>query len=418
MESISRNLPMDPSGILTREFPNLASRAKSPTDVLDLVGYPQLTTEDTNTTYTPPPITNVLHRSSQQTDETSLASQQQQPPPSSKPIRPTVGPRRSSFHTFSYDQGVATSSHSRKRSVSTPPPLMMPKPINAVPPTQHTVLQSTAKDKTQVASSPSSGEETGAFHVARSSCTEQELESIYQQLKHYQQEQQEWLKREKERRQREDWMYAKLCELQQQLQQLSTHVTGTGTGADVQPLSTCSPPFRRRQSSIRLGQSHDEDEDEDDLEHEACCLSVEDEEEEDEASSGYASEEEEEESEQEDQDDRRRRYYYYYRRHPATAAAYQHQHHRQRPWSSTMMVHPYYHPHPQHQYHHTAHHYAYPRGSWPVRRRKSSDTSVRSVPNLVRRSSSTASRFQGPPPFAFPHDERMIRNRRAPINMM
>lgn len=410
---------MDPSGILTREFPNLASRAKSPTDVLDLVGYPQFTTEDTNTTYTPPPITSVLHRSSQQTDETSLASQQQQPPPSSKPIRPTVGPRRSSFHTFSYDQGVATSSHSRKRSVSTPPPLMMPKPINAVPPTQHTVLQSTAKDKTQVASSPSSGEESGAFQVARSSCTEQELESIYQQLKHYQQEQQEWLKREKERRQREDWMYAKLCELQQQLQQLSTHVTGAGAG-DIQPLSTCSPPFRRRQSSIRLGQSHDEDEDEDeDLEHEACCLSVDDEEEEDEASSGYASEEEEEESEQEDQDDRRRRYYYYYRRHPATATAYQQQHHRQRPWSSTMMVHPYYHPQPQQQYHHAAHHhYAYPRGSWPVRRRKSSDTSVRSVPNLVRRSSSTASRFQCPPPFVFPHDERMIRNRRAPINMM
>lgn len=410
---------MDPSGILTREFPSLVSRAKSPTDVLDLVGYPQFTTEGANT-YTPPPITSVLHRSSQQTDETSLASQQQ-PPPSSKPIRPTVGPRRSSFHTFSYDQGATTSSHSRKRSVSTPPPLMMPKPINAVPPTQHTVLQSTAKDKTQVASSPSSGEESGAFHVARSSCTEQELESIYQQLKHYQQEQQEWLKREKERRQREDWMYAKLCELQQQLQQLSTRVTGAGAG-DIQPLSTCSPPFRRRQSSIRMDESHGDD---DDLEHEACCLSVDDEDEEDdEASSGYASEEEEEEeSEQEDEDDRRCRYYYYYRRHPATAAAaaaayQQQQHHRQRPWSSTMMAHPYYHHHPQQQYHRAAHHYAYPRGSWPVRRRKSSDTSIRSVPNLVRRSSSTASRFQGPPPFVFPHDERMIRNRRAPINMM
>ncbi|KAI7884532.1 hypothetical protein K492DRAFT_183178 [Lichtheimia hyalospora FSU 10163] len=357
IEPISKNLPEDSSGILAREFPYLASRAKSPTDVLDLVGYPQFTTAAAaSTNFTPPPITSVLHRSSQQTDETSLASQQQQQ--STKPIRPTVGPRRASFHSFLYDQGKI--GHSRKRSVSTPPPLMMPKPVNAIPPTQDTVLQSTSKDKTQVASSPSSAEESGAFHVARSSCTEQELESIYQQLKHYQQEQQEWLKREKERRQREDWMYAKLCELQQQLQQLSTRVTGAGT-SDHPPiqLPTYSPPFRKRQPSIRL----EDNEDDDDLEHEACYLSVDDnDQEDDEASSGYASEEEEEESEHDDDDDTaRRRHYYYYYRHPATAAAaYQHQH-RRRPWSSTMMVHPYYH-HPQ-QYH--AAHYAYPRGSWP-----------------------------------------------------
>lgn len=391
MESISRNLPMDPSGILTREFPYLASRAKSPTDVLDLVGYPQFTTG--TTTYSPP-ISSVLHRSSQQTDETSVTSQQ----PSNKPIRPTVGPRRASFHSFSYDQGIG---QGRKRSVSTPPPLMMPKPVNAIPPTQHTVLQSTSKDKTQVASSSSSAEESGAFNVAPS-CTEQELESIYQQLKQYQQEQQAWLKRDKERRQREDWMYAKLCEIQYQLQQLSTRVAGN---SDYQP-PTYSP-CRPRQSSIRL-----ENNDESDLEHETCYLS----DEEYEASSGYASEEEEEESEPEDDEEdttRRHHYYYYYRQHPATAAAAAYQHHRPRPWSSTMMAHPYYH-HPQ-QYHH----YAYARGSWPVRRRKSSDTSIRSVPNLVRRSSSSASRFQGPPPpFVFPHDERMIRNRRAPINMM
>ncbi|CDS12900.1 hypothetical protein LRAMOSA05084 [Lichtheimia ramosa] len=155
-----------------------------------------------------------------------------------------------------------------------------------------------------------------------------------------------------------------------------------------------------------------ESNEESDLEHEACYLP----DEEYEASSGYASEEDEEESEPEDHDDdedaaRRHHYYYYYRQHPATAAAYQH--HHPRPWSSTMMAHPYYH-HPQ-QYHH----YACTRGLWPVRRRKSSDTSIRSVPNLVRRSSSSASRFQGrPPPFVLPHDERMIRNRRAPINMM
>lgn len=163
----------DNSGILSKPFPPLASRAKSPSDLLDMVGYPRL----------------------YNVSSPNLAQQQEE----ENTKRPPVGPRRVSFHAS---------------PPPPPPPLLMPKPKMAVPPTRRMLLRSGWADKTLV-----EGEEdppkTPKLRDAPS-----ELEALHQQLLMYQEEQQAWAKRDDEHRKREEWMRKKLEETQAQLKQL------------------------------------------------------------------------------------------------------------------------------------------------------------------------------------------------------
>ncbi|KAI9321043.1 hypothetical protein BX666DRAFT_1913932 [Dichotomocladium elegans] len=374
-DTLSRSLPSEFSSVFAGEFPPLTSRAKSPSDVLDFVGHPRCSILTGSC--------DDLPKSPLATASTCISQMQQQP------VRPMPPVRRTSFYSYSYDDD-----QQRKGAAATPLTLVMPQPITAIPPTRDTVLRSTSKDKTLVSLKESGigveKEEQHQEHQEQqqqrksdespnglTSCTT--LQSLYQELESYRLEHQEWLRREREHQQNEEWMMMKLYDVQAQLDQLTAHTDDA-----------------RNQRILDYGVSEDDD------------------------SSGYVSDQDDDEGEEDWGDDGdpvsdHRRYYYPSVRHPRPPTPYRRRHnqhihnpqHHQLPWPSFMVPgsfyrHPYRHSHnplppslapplPIHPQYSPYPRYMYAESWPPIRRHKSSDGSLPSVgkKSSIRRSNST-----------------------------
>ncbi|ORY95316.1 hypothetical protein BCR43DRAFT_492788 [Syncephalastrum racemosum] len=194
-----RSQNADPYGILSRPFPPLASRAKSPSDLLDFVGYPRLTLSSP--------------------DLTQIHSVSPRPPPHQQ-RRPPVGPRRASFH---------------HPHVSLPPAVSPPKAHEMLlhwedkteVPDRHTPPALLHPAPTAIAASAADAEDDAAKKDAKQdddvvclASAKHELSVLRKQIWLYRQEQEMRLQREEEHRQREEWMHRKLQETLAQLEQL------------------------------------------------------------------------------------------------------------------------------------------------------------------------------------------------------
>ncbi|KAI8140138.1 hypothetical protein BJV82DRAFT_581427 [Fennellomyces sp. T-0311] len=348
--AVSSRHPMD--AILSREFTHLNSRAQSPTDLLDMVGYPRIQNASSPNLSTPAAAPSSSFRRKQ---------------------RPSVGPRRASFHSFS--PTTRPKPLRIESNTSSPPPLEMPTPLLAVPPTEDMLRSDTWADKTLDEEEEAAGDPRALSRAPQElppppQPQEQhhrnEIDELYHKLWMYQQEYQVWVKRESEHRLREEWMYKQLQETRAQLKRLQLVAYHNRPIIDEafcgDETSDVDEKDRQRTNQGRRQYRVPETYYKDDRSYYS--------EEEDDESSGYVSEEEEEEAEEEEEQARRR----YVRRHPAYYFYPPPQ--GARPWSAV--------------YHHPMdnripyYYYGYHRRP-PLRRqrsRKSSDTSVRSVPVL------------------------------------
>ncbi|CAO3606806.1 unnamed protein product [Cunninghamella echinulata] len=220
---------IDTSGILAQPFPPMFSRAKSPSDILDFVGYPKpipspglihnISTNNNNNNnnnnnkdgispmayYQLPMAFNIPLTIRNKTPEISSS-----PSPSNSPHnnnnnnnKPLSNPTSLSSSIMVYSQNRAT--------LSSPSLLQMPTPKKVIPPTRR-ILNADQNDKTLVLEDQS---------TAKKAISIDDVELLRQQMKEIQLERQDWIRLEKERRKVEEDLLRTIKENQDKIKELS-----------------------------------------------------------------------------------------------------------------------------------------------------------------------------------------------------
>ncbi|CAO3644107.1 unnamed protein product [Cunninghamella blakesleeana] len=214
---------IDTSDILAQPFPPMYSRAKSPSDILDFVGYPKpipspgLVQNDKSNDISPmtfyhqlPPI--ALNAPLTVRNKTPKKSSPSNSPQhisnlnnktASSPKKEITLSSLSSSSTIVYSQNRAT--------LSSPSLLQMPTPKKIKPPT-YRILNADQNDKTLVIEDQLTKKETLSFD---------EVEKLKQQMREIQIERQDWIRLQNEQRKVEEDLLLRIKENQAKINELS-----------------------------------------------------------------------------------------------------------------------------------------------------------------------------------------------------
>ncbi|KAI9303595.1 hypothetical protein BJ944DRAFT_99584 [Cunninghamella echinulata] len=226
---------IDTSGILAQPFPPMFSRAKSPSDILDFVGYPKpipspgLIHNNSNNNnnnnnkdgispmayYQLPMTFNIPLTIRNKTPEKSTA-----PSPINSPDNNSNNNNNNNINNINNNKSIShstTSSSStmiysqNRATLSSPSLLQMPTPKKVIPPTRR-ILNADQNDKTLVLEDQP---------TTKKAISLDEVEYLRQQMKEIQLERQDWIRLEKERRKVEEDLLRTIKENQDKIKELS-----------------------------------------------------------------------------------------------------------------------------------------------------------------------------------------------------
>lgn len=162
-QTASKGTNVENSEILSKPFPPLSSRAKSPTALLDVVGHPRLTNRSTPDLTAASATTIAADKNSQQQSSSSVV----------------IKPRRASVHSITpvkadlKSKSLPQLQQVRIPSPASPLPLIMPVPKKSVPPTRRMLQRSEWGEKTELPSAP--GEQQVAVAIDPAPSTSHDL---------------------------------------------------------------------------------------------------------------------------------------------------------------------------------------------------------------------------------------------------
>ncbi|KAI9015827.1 hypothetical protein CLU79DRAFT_764855 [Phycomyces nitens] len=252
----TKSTTADPSGILSRPFPPLSSRAKSPSDVLDFVGYPRLSkSTPTQRQQSPQQLQRcftIRNQTPPPTDQTQFLKQTPIPPLKMPTPRRVIPPTRHMLSAELTDKTLVEepeSIYSKKdgqRSLLTAPfdPNVVINPRLSTDIYTHNNMSIRPRSHDNLVENPIWCPENGM----RKNDLQEEITALQERIHEFNREKSEWAKRETEHRQNEQRMLETIHNTQVQLEKLSLATLNSQT-----PESPWHP--RRRNPSIPISSS-------------------------------------------------------------------------------------------------------------------------------------------------------------------